>query len=39
MSMNIGIEKQDRKEIVAALQTLLASSYTLYLQTHISTGM
>lgn len=34
MSMNIGIDEQDRKEIAAALQTLLATSYTLYLQTH-----
>ena len=32
--IDIGIEEQDRKEIAGALQTLLASTYTLYLQTH-----
>lgn len=32
--IEIGIDEQDRKEIGSALQTLLATSYTLYLQTH-----
>ncbi len=33
-SIDIGINKQDRKEIAEGLKKLLADSYTLYLQTH-----
>lgn len=32
--IDIGIAEEDRKDIAAALQALLATSYTLYLQTH-----
>lgn len=32
--MDIGIDEDDRRDIASALQTLLATSYTLYLQTH-----
>lgn len=32
--IDIGINKEDRLEIAHALQGLLATSYTLYLQTH-----
>lgn len=32
--INIGIAENDRIEIAKSLQTLLATSYTLYLQTH-----
>ncbi|QDK47592.1 DNA starvation/stationary phase protection protein [Bdellovibrio sp. ZAP7] len=32
--MNIGINDKDRKEIAKGLSTLLADTYTLYLQTH-----
>lgn len=32
--VNIGIEEQDRKEIVEGLSRLLADTYTLYLKTH-----
>ncbi len=34
MKINIGIEDNDRKQIVAGLSVLLADSYTLYLKTH-----
>ena len=34
MELNIGISKEDRKEISASLSRLLADSYTLYLKTH-----
>ncbi len=33
-SINIGIEENDRKQIVTGLSRLLADTYTLYLQTH-----
>lgn len=33
-SVNIGIDKKDRKEIAHGLSKLLADSYTLYLKTH-----
>ena len=33
-SIDIGINKKDRKEIAGGLKYLLADSYTLYLQTH-----
>ena len=32
--INIGINKEDRAEIVAGLSKLLADTYTLYLKTH-----
>jgi starvation-inducible DNA-binding protein len=32
--VNIGIEKEDRQEIVQGLSHLLADTYTLYLKTH-----
>ena len=32
--VNIGIEKEDRQEIVQGLSRLLADTYTLYLKTH-----
>ena len=32
--VNIGIDEQDRKEIVQGLSGLLADTYTLYLKTH-----
>lgn len=32
--IDIGIEADDREEIARALQALLATTYTLYLQTH-----
>ena len=32
--INIGIDKENRKEIVDGLSLLLADSYTLYLKTH-----
>lgn len=32
--INIGISREDREEIVAALSRLLADTYTLYLKTH-----
>ncbi|WP_369791697.1 Dps family protein [Synechococcus sp. PCC 7335] len=34
MSIDIGIEEQDRKEIAQGLSRLLADTYTLYLKTH-----
>ncbi|WP_413582956.1 Dps family protein [Bdellovibrio sp. HCB288] len=34
MKINIGINDKDRKEIAKGLSTLLADTYTLYLQTH-----
>lgn len=34
MSINIGINESDRKEIALNLSKLLADSYTLYLKTH-----
>ncbi len=34
MEIDIGIEKNARKEIVAGLERVLADTYTLYLQTH-----
>ena len=34
MDINIGIEPQTRKEIVAGLERVLADTYTLYLKTH-----
>ncbi|WP_373689726.1 Dps family protein [Rheinheimera sp.] len=34
MKINIGIDENDRKEIVAGLAVLLADTYTLYLKTH-----
>jgi len=34
MEIDIGINEQDRSEIVAGLSRLLADSYTLYLTTH-----
>lgn len=34
MPINIGIEEQDRREIVEGLSRLLADTYTLYLKTH-----
>ena len=32
--IDIGINKQDRQDIADGLKSLLADSYTLYLQTH-----
>jgi starvation-inducible DNA-binding protein len=34
MPVNIGIEENDRREIVEGLSRLLADTYTLYLKTH-----
>lgn len=34
MTIDIGINEQDRNEIATGLKHLLADSYTLYLQTH-----
>jgi len=34
MEINIGIEEQDRREIVGGLSRLLADTYSLYLKTH-----
>ena len=34
MSINIGIDEKDRREIADGLSRLLADSYTLYLKTH-----
>lgn len=34
MPINIGIEENDRREIVEGLSRLLADTYTLYLKTH-----
>jgi starvation-inducible DNA-binding protein len=34
MAIDIGISKQDRKEIAQGLSHLLADTYTLYLKTH-----
>ena len=34
MSINIGLEKDDRTDIANGLRKLLANSYTLYLKTH-----
>ncbi|WP_371257826.1 Dps family protein [Synechococcus sp. PCC 7502] len=34
MEINLGIDAQDREEIVAGLSRLLADTYTLYLKTH-----
>jgi starvation-inducible DNA-binding protein len=34
MTINIGIEEKDRREIADGLSRLLADSYTLYLKTH-----
>jgi len=34
MSINIGIEEQDRREIAEGLSHLLADTFTLYLKTH-----
>jgi starvation-inducible DNA-binding protein len=34
MSINIGIEEQDRREIAEGLSRLLADTFTLYLKTH-----
>ncbi|MFM6928405.1 MAG: Dps family protein, partial [Bdellovibrio sp.] len=34
MKINIGINDKDRKEIANGLSTLLADTYSLYLQTH-----
>lgn len=34
MSINIGLEKNDRSDIAKGLSKLLANSYTLYLKTH-----
>ncbi len=34
MTINIGIEEKDRREIAEGLSRLLADSYTLYLKTH-----
>lgn len=34
MTINIGIEEQDRREIAQGLSHLLADTYTLYLKTH-----
>ncbi|UYL10649.1 DNA starvation/stationary phase protection protein [Bdellovibrio sp. SKB1291214] len=34
MKINIGINDKDRKDIAKGLSTLLADTYTLYLQTH-----
>jgi starvation-inducible DNA-binding protein len=34
VSINIGIEEQDRREIAAGLSRLLADTFTLYLKTH-----
>ena len=34
MKMNIGIDENQRKEIVSGLSNVLADSYTLYLKTH-----
>ncbi len=34
MELNIGIRKEERKEITEGLSRLLADSYTLYLKTH-----
>ena len=34
MTINIGIDEADRKEIAAGLSKVLADTYTLYLKTH-----
>lgn len=34
MKINIGISDKDRKDIASGLSTLLADTYSLYLQTH-----
>jgi starvation-inducible DNA-binding protein len=34
LSINIGINEKDRKEIAAGLSRLLADTYTVYLKTH-----
>ncbi|AFY73619.1 DNA-binding ferritin-like protein (oxidative damage protectant) [Synechococcus sp. PCC 7502] len=34
IEINLGIDAQDREEIVAGLSRLLADTYTLYLKTH-----